>query len=126
MDMISENQLTRKVIGLGIEVHRELGPGLLEAAYEECLVYEFKTHGISFKRQSPVSLSYKSTWLECGFRADLIVEDRLIVELKAIEKLLPIHEAQVITYLRLTGIRIGLLMNFNAKVLKDGLRRLMV
>ena len=118
--------MTDKVIGLAIDVHRELGPGLLESAYEECLAYELSGHGIGFIRQAPISLSYKSTWLECGFRADFIIEDELILELKAVEKMLPIHSAQVITYLRLTGIRTGLLVNFNTRVLKDGIRRMVV
>jgi GxxExxY protein len=118
--------MTDKVIGLAIDVHRELGPGLLESAYEECLAYELTGRGIGFVRQAPISLNYKSTWLECGFRADFIIEDELILELKAVEKVLPIHAAQVITYLRLTGIRTGLLVNFNTKVLKDGIRRMVV
>jgi GxxExxY protein len=126
MDMTPRDVLTEKVIGLAIEVHRELGPGLLESVYEECLAYEMARQGVGFARQAKIALSYKSTWMECAFKADFIVEDKLIIELKAVEKVLPIHAAQVITYLRLTRLKTGLLMNFNTKVLKDGIRRMAV
>ena len=122
----ARDPLTDKVIGLAIEVHRELGPGLLESAYEECLCYEFEKNGMAFRRQVPVPVVYKEVNLECGYRIDIVVEDRLILELKAVEKLLRVHEAQLLTYLRLSGIKTGLLLNFNAAVLKDGLRRLVV
>jgi GxxExxY protein len=118
--------LSRRVIGLAIEVHRLIGPGLLESAYEECLCRELELAGLSFRRQMPVPVEYKGHRLECGYRLDLVVEDRVLVELKAIDHLLPIHEAQVLTYLRLTGLRIGLLMNFHALRLKDGIRRLVL
>ena len=104
--------LTDQVIGLAIGVHRALGPGLLESAYEECLCFELKSHGIPFKRQMALPVSYKSVYLECGYRVDVVVADRLILELKTVEKILPIHEAQLLTDLKLSGIRTGLLLNF--------------
>ena len=120
------DQLTEKVIGLAIEVHRQLGPGLLESAYEECLCLELKEAGLTFRRQVPLPIIDKSIRLDCGCRLDLLIEDRLILELKSVEGLLPIHEAQVLTYMRLSGIRTGLLLNFNSAVLKNGIRRLML
>jgi GxxExxY protein len=117
------DELSQRVIGLAIEVHRELGPGLLESAYEECLAYEFSQAGISFKRQVPQPVRYKGRTLDCGYRLDFVVERRLVIELKAVEQILPIHEAQLITYLKLSGIHVGLLINFNVAVLKHGLRR---
>lgn len=118
--------LSRRIIGLAIEVHRLIGPGLLESAYEECLCREFELAGLPFRRQVPVPVEYKGHRLECGYRLDLVVDNRVLVELKAVEHLLPIHEAQVLTYLRLTGLRIGLLMNFHALRLTDGVRRLVL
>lgn len=118
--------LTDRVIGFAIEVHRHLGPGLLESAYEECLCHELRQNDFAFRRQVPLPVIYKSVRLDCGYRIDLVVEDQLILELKAIERLLPIHEAQVITYMRLSGMRTGLLLNFNTAVLRDGIRRLML
>jgi GxxExxY protein len=115
--------LTGRVIALGIEVHRQLGPGLLESAYEECLCYELRQSGIDCARQVSVPVTYKKVRLECGYRMDLVVRQELVVEVKAVERLLPLHDAQVLTYLKLSGIRLGLLMNFNNLVLKDGLRR---
>ena len=120
------DSLSHKVIGLAIEVHRGLGPGLLESAYEECLCYELKINDISFRRQVPLPIVYKSVKLDCGYRMDIVVDDKLIVELKTVEKLLPVHEAQLLTYLKLSGLRTGLLMNFNTPVLKDGIRRLVL
>ena len=120
------DQLTERVIGLAIEVHRQLGPGLLESAYEECLCYELRHAELAFQRQVALPVIHKSVRLECGYRLDVVVEGRLILELKTVERLLPIHEAQVITYLRLSGIPVGLLLNFNSAVLKNGLRRLML
>jgi GxxExxY protein len=110
--------LTEKVIGRGIEVHRQLGPGLLESAYEECLCYELLQAKLPFQRQVALPIVYKSVRLDCGYHLDLVVQNRLIVELKTVERLMPIHEAQVITYLRLSGILTGLLLNFNSVVLK--------
>jgi GxxExxY protein len=118
--------LTESVIGLAIEVHRALGPGLLESAYQECLCYELKAKGIAFGRQVTLPVVYKSVKLDCGYRMDLVVDDRLVVELKTVEKILPIHEAQLLTYLRLSGIRTGLLLNFNTSVLKDGIKRMVL
>lgn len=115
--------LTGKVIGFGIEVHRETGPGLLESAYEECLAYELKSAGLKYSRQLELPVKYKGILLDCGYRIDLLVEDRLIIELKAVERLLPIHEAQLLTYMKLSGIHKGLLMNFNVSVLKEGVKR---
>ena len=118
--------VTERVIGLAIEVHRALGPGLLESAYEECLAYELAQHQLCFQRQVPLPIVYKAVQLECGYRIDFVIDDWLIVELKTVEKLLPIHEAQLLTYLKLTGLKVGLLMNFNVPVLKDGIRRMVL
>ena len=118
--------LTDRVIGLAIKVHRGLGPGLLESAYEECLCYELKENEIAYERQVPLPVVYKSVKLDCGYRMDIVVDDRLVMELKTVEKLLPVHEAQLLTYLKLSGLRTGLLMNFNTPVLKDGIRRLVL
>jgi GxxExxY protein len=120
------DSLTESVIGLAIEVHRALGPGLLESAYQECLCYELKAKGMAFGRQVALPVVYKSVKLDCGYRMDLVVEDRLVVELKTVEKILPIHEAQLLTYLRLSGIRTGLLLNFNTAVLKNGIKRMVL
>ena len=116
--------LTEKIIGFAIEIHRHLGPGLLESAYEECLCLELKQAGLSLQRQVPLPLVYKSVRLECGYRLDIVVERQIILEIKALERILPVHEAQLLTYMKLSGIRTGLLLNFNAAVLKDGIRRL--
>ena len=106
-----------------LEVHRNLGPGLLESAYEECLCHELHLRGLDFKRQVELPLLYKGLKLDCGYKLDLIVQDRIILELKAVEKLLPIHEAQLLTYLRLTGKRVGLLIKFNVPLLTQGIIR---
>lgn len=121
-----DDPLTRKVIGLAIEVHRTVGPGLLESAYEECLCREFELAEIEFLRQKAIPITYKGKALECGYRLDILVESRLIIEVKAVEKLLPIHEAQLLTYLRLAGIHTGLLLNFHSLVLKDGIKRIVL
>ena len=119
-----ESQLTEKIIGCGIEVHKALGPGLLESAYEECFCYELTQNGISFSRQVPLPVVYKGIKLDCGYRIDVLVNDFVVVELKTVEKLLPIHDAQLLTYLKLYRRPVGLLMNFNVPVLKDGIKRL--
>ena len=119
-----ENDISGKVIGAAIEVHKMLGPGLLESAYEECLCREMQLRGIKFKRQVLLPLKYKGAVLDCGYRLDLLVEDRVIVELKSIECLEPIHEAQMLTYLKLRNAWLGLIINFNVIMLKDGIRRL--
>ena len=118
--------LTERIIGFAIEVHRQLGPGLLESAYEECLCYELKQSGLSFRRQVPLPVIYKSIRLDCGYRIDVVVEAQVILELKTVERLMPIHEAQILTYLKLSGLHTGLLLNFKSAVLKDGMRRIML
>ena len=118
------NKLTGEVIGAAIEVHRTLGPGLLESAYEECLCHELYLRKMPLSRQAPLPIAYKGVKLDCGYRLDIVVADQLILELKACQELLPIHEAQLLTYLRLTGIKYGLLINFNVPALKDGIRRI--
>jgi len=118
------DQISRRIIGAAIEVHRHIGPGLLESAYQACLVFELKQLGFKVEEQQPLPVVYKQVKLDCGYRIDLVVENELIVEIKAIEKLLPIHEAQVLSYLRLAKKRVGLLMNFHVPVLKDGLKRI--
>ena len=118
--------LTEKVIGFAIEVHRQLGPGLLESAYEECLCYELGQSGLGFRRQVPLPVVYKAIRLDCGYRIDVVVEEQVILELKTVERLMPIHEAQILTYLKLSGLHTGLLLNFNSAVLKDGMRRIML
>ena len=118
--------LTQKVIGSAIEVHRCLGPGLLESAYEECLAWELSQAGLKVQRQVPLPVVYKEVRLDVGYRLDMVVESRLIVELKTVEKLLPIHQAQLLTYLKLSGLRTGLLLNFNSAVLRDGIKRMVL
>lgn len=121
---IELNGLTKRIIGAAIEVHRVLGPGLLESAYEECLARELLLQGLSFKRQQPLPVTFKDLHLDCTYRLDFVVEERVILELKAVEKILPVHEAQLLTYLRLSGLKLGLILNFNASVLKHGIRRM--
>ena len=118
------NEITRQVIGAAINVHRELGPGLLESAYEACLVHELLQRGLRIERQKELPVEYRGVRVDCGYRIDLLVEGGVIVELKAVEKLDPIHEAQLLTYLKLSGCTVGLLMNFNVKVLLEGVHRL--
>jgi GxxExxY protein len=117
------NELSGKVIGLCIEIHRELGPGLLESAYEECLAYELSKAGLRFKRQRALPVHYKEVQLDCGYRLDFVIEDALIIELKAATELHPIHEAQMLTYLKLDKKHLGLLINFNVPVLTKGVKR---
>jgi|SRR5579863_477279 len=117
------NQLTGAIIGAAIEVHKILGPGLLESAYEETLCHELTSRSLSFERQKPIPLVYKNVKLDCGYRLDLLVESQVIVELKSVEGLSPIHEAIMLTYLKLSGHRVGLLLNFNVTIMKDGVRR---
>lgn len=118
------NALSEKVIGAGIAVHRGLGPGLLESAYQACLAHEMDRRGVPFEREKALPVRYRGVNLDCGYRLDFLVDGRLIVELKATERLEPIHEAQVLSYLRLADRRLALLMNFNVGRLKDGVRRL--
>ncbi len=121
---IDINNLTGKVIGAAIEVHKALGPGLLESAHEECLCHEFKLRHFSFERQKELPIEYKGVKLDCGYRLDIVVWSKIILELKSCSELQPIHEAQLLTYLKLTGLKVGLLINFNVPVLKEGIKRL--
>jgi len=118
------NELTERVIGACIEIHKTIGPGLVESAYEECLCHELRLAGLGFERQRPLPVSYKGVHLDCGYRIDLIVEGKLIVELKTVQELLPIHEAQLLTYLKLSGLAVGLLINFNVPALRRGIKRI--
>jgi GxxExxY protein len=122
--MMDENSLSNAIIGAAIEVHTQLGPGLLESAYEKCLAHEMQLRNIPFECQKPVTLNYKGIELDCGFRMDFLVDGLVVVELKAIDGLLPVHEAQVLTYLKLTGCKLGLMLNFNVYRLKSGIKRL--
>ncbi len=117
------NELTHETIGAAIEVHRELGPGLLESSYRECLCRELLLRGINFRRERALPLKYKGIVLNCGYRIDVIVDDLVVVEIKSVQTLAPIHDAQLLTYLRLGGWKVGLLINFNVVVLKDGIHR---
>jgi len=122
MKLVS-HEITDTVIGAAIEVHRALGPGLLESAYEECLCRELSLRGLSFQRQVPLPVSYKGVKLDCGYRIDLIVSESVIIEIKAVDQLEPVHEAQLMTYLKLSNIHVGLLVNFNVPLLKQGIVR---
>lgn len=119
-------ELTEQIIAAAIEVHRHLGPGLLESAYEECLCKELDLRHIAFQKQVALPVEYKGIKLDCGYRMDLVIEHRVVFEIKAVEALLPIHEAQMLTYLRLSGMHVGLLVNFNVPVLKEGIKRLVL
>jgi GxxExxY protein len=120
------NSLTDAIIGASITVHRELGPGLLESVYEKCLALELTKSGLQVSSQKEIPLTYKGLALESGFRADLIVENKVLIELKSVDQLLPVHTAQVLTYLKLTGLRTALLINFNVQLLKNGIKRLSI
>jgi len=120
---IKFDALSREVIGCAIEVHRELGPGLLESAYQRCLEHEMNTRGLAFQMEMQVPLRYKDARLDCGFRVDFIVEKALILELKSVDKLTSVHQAQLLTYMKLCNCQTGLLMNFNVKHLRDGIKR---
>jgi len=117
------NELSSQIIGAAIEVHKLLGPGLLESAYEECLCHELGLRGVFFERQKPLPVIYKGKTLDCGYRLDIVVEKKILVELKSCEKTEPIHEAQLLTYLRLTGFNLGLLLNFNVPLMREGITR---
>ncbi len=121
-----DKKLTEEIIGLAIKVHRGLGSGLLESVYEECLCHELASANIPFARQQPIPVVYNSVRMECGFRADLIVSNRVLVEIKSVDRFAPIHEAQLLTYLRLAGLKVGLLINFNSFRLVDGLKRMVL
>ncbi len=118
-----DKELSHAIIGAAIEIHRTLGPGLLEVVYEECLARELTLRGIPFERQKPIPLVYKDLKLECGYRLDFLVSRRIVVEIKSIEAIAPIHESVMLTYLRLSESPLGLLINFNVPILKDGIRR---
>jgi GxxExxY protein len=118
------NAITGAIINAAIEVHKALGPGLLESAYEACLVYELRNQGFQVEEQKPLPLIYKDVSLDCGYRIDLLVNNMVLVELKSVDTIAPIHQAQVLSYLKLSGIKVGLLINFNVKLLKNGLHRL--
>ena len=118
------NEITEKVIGACIDIHRQLGPGLLESVYEECLCYDLSILGLAFERQKDLPVAYKNVRLTCGYKIDIVVEKLVVVELKAVEKLLPVHDAQLLTYLKLSSPSVGLLINFNVPVLKQGLKRI--
>ena len=125
--MVKElNKITETVIGAAMAVHQELGPGLLESTYEACMVFELADRGLAVEQQKPLPVQYRDVKLDCGYRLDLLVDGRVIVELKAVEKLEPIHEAQLLSYLKLSGCKVGLLINFNVRVLKLGIRRLVL
>ena len=121
--MLLENELTEKIIGAAIEVHRVLGSGLLESTYRECLCHEFSLRGLKFVQEKAIPVNYKKIHLDCGYRADVIVENKVLLELKAVDVLHPIHEAQLMTYQKITGIRIGFLLNFHVEVMKHGITR---
>jgi len=123
-EVFENNSLTDAIIGAAITVHRELGPGLLESVYEKCLALELTKSGLQIASQKEIPLTYKGLALESGFRADLIVENKVLIELKSIDQLLPVHTAQVLTYLKLSNLRTGLLINFNVPLLKNGIKRL--
>ena len=125
-DPIAEriNAITEKVIGCAIEVHRAIGPGLLESAYEECLCYELSQCGLRFERQVPLPVIYKEVTLDCGYKLDIIVEDLVILEIKAVERIMPIHEAQLLSYLRMLDKRVGLILNFHMSIMKNGIKRI--
>jgi GxxExxY protein len=124
--MYPESELTSRIILAAVEVHRHLGPGLLESTYETCLCRELTLQGIDFERQPELPVTYKGEDLDCGYRADLVIQDRVILELKAVDKILPIHEAQLLTYLKLSQKKVGLILNFHCQLMKDGIKRMVL
>ncbi len=120
------DELSNRVIGCAIEVHRNLGPGLLESTYEQCFAHELKMSGMPFKLQYQLPVRYKDIKIDCGYRIDVLVDNSIIIELKSVNKILPIHQAQLLTYMKLSGISIGLLMNFNVKYMKNGIKRMVL
>jgi GxxExxY protein len=120
---MDRDPLTANVLGCAIEVHRSLGPGLLESAYEQCMACELRLQSVQFQAQVSLPVEYKGLCLDCGYRADLVIENQLIVELKAVDSIMGIHQAQLLTYMKLAGIQTGLLINFNVELLKNGLKR---
>jgi len=124
MKVPREDEISKIVIGAAIEVHKHLGPGLLESAYEECLCHELDLHGLAYERQKALHVTYKGKTLDCGYKLDIIIEKLVILELKSVEKVDPIHEAQLLTYLKLSECKLGILINFNVPVLKNGIKRI--
>ena len=124
--MYPESELTSRIILAAVEVHRHLGPGLHESAYETCLCRELTLQGIDFERQPELPVTYKGEVRDCGYRADLVIQDRVILELKAVDKILPIHEAQLLTYLKLSQKKVGLILNFHCQLMKDGIKRMVL
>ena len=122
--MTNMNQLSSRIIGAAIEVHKNLGPGLLESAYEECLCHKLSIQGLLFEKQKPLSIDYKGKKLDCGYRLDIVVEKSVIIELKSCEKIEPIHKAQLLTYLKLSELNLGLILNFNVPLMRDGIVRI--
>ena len=122
--MTDINKLSSKIIGSAIEVHKVLGPGLLESTYEECLCHELNLQGLAFERQKPLPITYKDRKLDCGYRLDILVEDKIILELKSCEKIDPIHKAQLLTYLRLSGLQLGLILNFHVSLMRNSIVRI--
>jgi len=124
--MLHHEDLTSKLIAAAIEVHRQLGPGLLESTYEECYCHELTLREVSLERQKPIPLVYKGIKLDCGYRMDVVADRKAIVEVKCVEKILPVHEAQLLTYLKLSGLKVGLIINFHSQFIKDGIKRLVL
>jgi len=124
--MLHHEDLTEKLIAAAIEVHRQLGPGLLESAYEECYCHELKLRDVSLERQKSLPLEYKGIKLDCGYRMDVVADKKAVVEIKCVEKILPIHEAQLLTYLKLSGLKVGLVLNFHSPFMKEGIKRLVL
>lgn len=124
--ILIDEDLTKRIIACAIEVHRRLGPGLLESAYEECLCHELDLQSIPFERQKSLPLQYKGRTLDCGYRIDVLADNKVILELKCTEKILPVHEAQLLTYLKLASLKVGLILNFYVPVMKDGIKRLVL
>lgn len=120
---MTENELSNKIIGLAIEVHHSLGPGLLESAYKECLYYKLKKEGLAVAKEIPMPLVYEDVKLDCGYRIDILVESKIVIEIKSVEALNDVHLAQTLTYIKLGGYKLGLLINFNVYMLKEGIRR---
>ncbi len=121
---MTENEISYKTIGAAIEIHKTVGPGLLESAYENALAFELRERGFNVKQQVPMPFIYKEVKQDVGYRIDLIVDDKILVEVKSVERLAPVHYAQTLTYLRLSGLKLGLLINFNTKTLKEGIHRI--
>ena len=122
--MVTENEISSRIICAAVEVHRALGPGLLESSYEECLCHELTLWGVAFERQRSLPVSYKGKVLDCGYRMNIVVGEKVVLELKAVSRFEPIHDAQLLTYLKLSGLKLGLLLNFNVPLMRDGIRRI--